>query len=127
MYEEAESILKKLPKPVEEDVDPPAESWSASPLRRSLHSPTSCHPAKMTRKKKTTTKKQVLALAEWMGMFLLHLTEVQCQGRGEDAVAARPSSRNKGCCIYKRDFNPTRLMLSKTFLFVLFLTGNNGE
>lgn len=26
MYEEAESILKKLPKPVEEDVDPPAES-----------------------------------------------------------------------------------------------------
>lgn len=26
MYEEAEAILKKLPKPVEEDVDPPAES-----------------------------------------------------------------------------------------------------
>lgn len=32
MYEEAELILKKLPKPVEEDADPPAESWSASPL-----------------------------------------------------------------------------------------------
>lgn len=26
MYEEAEAILTKLPKPVEEDVDPPAES-----------------------------------------------------------------------------------------------------
>lgn len=26
MYEEAEAILKKLPKPVDEDIDPPAES-----------------------------------------------------------------------------------------------------
>lgn len=38
MFEEAEAILTKLPKPVEEDVAPPAESWSSSPLR-SLHSP----------------------------------------------------------------------------------------
>lgn len=37
MYEEAEAILTKLPKPVEEDGDPPAESWSSSPSC-SLHS-----------------------------------------------------------------------------------------
>lgn len=66
MYEEAESILKKLPKPVEEDVDPPAESWSASPLRRSLHSPTSCHPAKMTRKKKNNNKKKPSVGSGWV-------------------------------------------------------------
>lgn len=48
------------------------------PLRRTPHSPTSCHPAKMTRKK----QKRVLTLAEWMRMFLLRLTEIHCQGRG---------------------------------------------
>lgn len=41
MYEEAEAILKKLPKDVEENMDPPAESWSSS-LVYFLHSHPSC-------------------------------------------------------------------------------------
>lgn len=48
MYEEAEAILTKLPKPVEEDVDPPTESWSSSPFCVPAQS-RSCHPTNMER------------------------------------------------------------------------------
>lgn len=46
MYEEAEAILKKLPKAVEDNMDPPAESWSSS-LVCFLHS----HSSKATKEK----------------------------------------------------------------------------
>lgn len=49
MYEEAEAILKKLPKAVEENMDPPAESWSFS-FVHFLHSHPFCHSTKDLRK-----------------------------------------------------------------------------
>lgn len=59
MYEEAEAILKKLPKAVEENMDPPAESWSSS-LAYFPHSHPSCHSTK-----ENTYEKNKIWLKGW--------------------------------------------------------------
>lgn len=78
MYEEAEAILTKLPKPVEEDGDPPAESWSSSPSCSS-HSLPGPVPLQTWKNKKKRLKKY--KVGEAPGMFLLLKTEPNSQGR----------------------------------------------
>lgn len=73
MYEEAEAILTKLPKPVEEDVDPPTESWSPWSLLCFLHSP---GPATLqTRREHKTERILYIIMALRMGK---HMTRLCC-------------------------------------------------
>ena len=70
MYEEAEAILTKLPKPVEEDDNPPAESWSPIPFVF-LAQPRSCHPTNMERMRDWEKLSYGSKDGETFGVFLL--------------------------------------------------------